>query len=557
MAKNICPHCSNREPLSSFHCRKCGTTLLVSSQGAVSFWLLGEIELREANELARQVGMALGVPVVIQPGRLDPKPSERPHWNGRSGNVVLNQLSRRDTPGTLTNVALVADNITYGAGAEWIFGYAYTGWPASCLSFHPLKWDTPDFPTFIHRARSVCLHEIGHNLDLPDHAYNGSIDCCMVGGIPDVGRGSMASYPSTFCQPCLKLAKERLRAFAEERTGMFKPQPGVSFTNRYELVDRAGEGGMGSVWKARDHQMKQDVALKFVAGSRFNGGAQVFLQEEAAKVRRLAHPNIIRVFDLVRDGGVGAVVMDWMPGSDLDNLRRQQPDGFFDHGALTAWVDQLCSALAYTHRQGLIHQDLKPGNCLIDKTGHLILADFGLSRVPVTGVGGSGDTRVFHTRGKGTPGFSAPEQFAGAPPVVTHDVYAFGATLYRLLTGVVPREGLPFRARQPAPPCLQILRARRNPLRPAVPDTWLSIIRECLNLNPSARPQSMEEIAQRLSAGQPHTVSLASAPIPVQTIMSESSAKSSSPLLFTSPAPPVPKTHFQFRLGRWRFVVQS
>lgn len=549
MAKNICPHCSNREPLSSFRCRKCGTTLLVSSQGAVSFWLLGEIDLREANELARQVGMALGVPVVIQPGRLDPKPSERPDWNGRSGTVVLNQLIRRDTPGTLTNVALVADNIVPSRDYNFLFGYAYVGWPAACMSFHPLKQDAPDFETLMRRARSICLHEIGHNLDLPDHAYSEGIDCCMVGEVAFDSLSTVDSYSSKFCRSCLQVAQERLRAFADERADTFKPQPGASFAHRYELVDRAGEGGMGSVWKAFDHHMKQDVALKFVAGPRFNGGAQVFLQEEAAKVRRLAHPHIIRVFDLVRDGGVGAVIMDWIPGQDLENLRRQQPDGFFDPEALTIWVNQLCSALAYTHRQGIVHQDLKPGNCLIDQSGHLILADFGLSRGPVTGAGGTGDTRVFHTRGKGTPGFSAPEQFAGAPPAVTHDVYAFGATLYRLLSGHV----LPFGFRLPEPPDVQAIRQQKNPRRPAVPEAWLSVIGQCLDRTPSARPQSMEEIAERLRMDQ-RTIHV---PASVPVIMSESVTMSSPPLSSTTSEPPTSRIYFQFRLGRFRFVVQS
>ena len=160
-------------------CRKCGTELVVPSHGAISLWLLGDVERAGAYELARRVGHALGIPVVVQPGQLDPRPSERPLWRGRSGTAILNQLLRRHRPGTLTNLAVAADSVVSCAEENWLFGFAYVDWPAACLSLASLAGDCPERERFLRRAKSIVLHEIGHNLSLPDHRQAG-VDCCMV-----------------------------------------------------------------------------------------------------------------------------------------------------------------------------------------------------------------------------------------------------------------------------------------------------------------------------------------------------------------------------------------
>ena len=262
---NICPNCENREPHEQWTCRKCGTTLRVSSYGAIAFGILGEIPIREVNDLAKSVEMALGVPVRVQPGRLDPRPSVRPKWKGRSGNAILNQLLERDFPGTLTHVAIAADNVVSDAATNWLFGYAYVGWQAAVLSFYPLKGDSPDSDTLVRRARSVCLHEIGHNLDLPDHPMQYGTDCCMIGEVSAAGLYSPEAYPSVFCPTCKVTAKDRLKAFAHVQGFSFKPGKGKVFSQRYELLEQLGEDGMGMVWKAHDLNMGQDVVLKFVA----------------------------------------------------------------------------------------------------------------------------------------------------------------------------------------------------------------------------------------------------------------------------------------------------
>jgi eukaryotic-like serine/threonine-protein kinase len=146
--------------------------------------------------------------------------------------------------------------------------------------------------------------------------------------------------------------------------------------------------------------------------------------------------------------------------------------------------------LDHAHRQGVVHQDVKPHNCLIDRSGKLVLADFGLSRPSTYRIG---LTAVFHTRGMGTPGFSAPEQFTGSTPCPAHDVYAFGATLFYLLTGTnivsVTEAAGGF-------PDLNALRSGRNRRAAPVDAAWQEAIRRCLMHTPRRRPRSMAETAK-------------------------------------------------------------
>jgi predicted Zn-dependent protease len=315
---NICSNCAKSQPISFPRCVQCHTPMLTPSLGSLAFWLLGDVDRTVASELARRVvGQALGVPVTIQPARLDPRPSERPTWNGRSGTVILNQLLRRNEPGCLTNVALVGDNLVSCANDNWLFGYAYVGWAAACMSFDPLQVDNPDFERLMHRAKSICLHEIGHTLGLADHTYENGPDCCMLGEVSMDSLFLTDSYSSDFCGDCLRAARKALYAFGESiQSNRFVPGEGSLFSSgRYELRSFVGQGGMGTVWKAKDLHLDQDVALKFVAKSVFDGPGEVRLRDEAAKARRLSHPNIVRVFDFIRESAAslwtGSMVRTW------------------------------------------------------------------------------------------------------------------------------------------------------------------------------------------------------------------------------------------------------
>lgn len=452
-----------------------------------------------ASELARRVGQSLGVPVTIQPARLDPRQSERPNWNGRSGTAVLNQLLRRNEPGCLTNVALMADNLVSCATDNWLFGYAYVGWAAACMSFKPLRTDGPDFERLMHRAKSICLHEIGHTLGLTDHTYESGLNCCMLGDVSMDSLFLTDAYSSDFCSDCLKAARQALQEFGRSiGSNRFLPEEGSLFSGRYELRSFVGQGGMGTVWKAKDLHLDQDVALKFVATSAFDGPGEVRLLGEAAKARRLSHPNIVRVFDFVREAGVGCLVMDWIDGEDLESLRRSRPSSVFHPDEIRGWIAQLCAALEAAHAQGIIHQDIKPGNCLIGPGNGLTVLDFGIARFEAQLVGAV----VHSTRssGQGTPGFSAPEQFATGVPDVSQDVYALGATIYSLLAGRPPRIGSTAHGHRLTGNLIPMNQVRRaiDSRMVLVPPDWETTITRCLALDPKARPGSVSAVLQGL-----------------------------------------------------------
>lgn len=206
----------------------------------------------------------------------------------------------------------------------------------------------------------------------------------------------------------------------------------------YLLLAAVGQGGMGVVWKAWDRALERTVAIKFL---RHAASPRPFDQErflrEARLLARLSHPHIVRVLGLgVRDGAP-YVVMEWVgPESLLDRLRA----GPCPPAEAVPLLLDIADALAYAHRQGILHRDVKPSNILLEPGGAGAarpgpkLIDFGLARDIFTAVG------VLTEAGLGTPAYAAPEQARGDSPRLgpACDVFGLGATLYHVLAGRAP-----------------------------------------------------------------------------------------------------------------------
>jgi serine/threonine protein kinase len=222
------------------------------------------------------------------------------------------------------------------------------------------------------------------------------------------------------------------------------------------------------------------------------------LLAEAAKARRLSHPNIVRVSDFVREAGVGCLIMDWIDGEDLDRVRKSRKALVFNPDEIRDWISQLCSALATAHGQGIIHQDIKPGNCLIGTDQSLTVLDFGIARFESTHIGSGLQSTGFG--GYGTLGFSAPEQLKSRDPDISQDIYALGATIYSLLTGRPPRTNFLSNALRVDAPLEPINKVRRSIDRrlAQVPATWERVLEKCLSLDPKERPKSATAVAQAL-----------------------------------------------------------
>ena len=190
---------------------------------------------------------------------------------------------------------------------------------------------------------------------------------------------------------------------------------------------------MGAVFRARDRRHARDVALKVVSPEL--AGDPVFeerFDREARTLGQLDHPNIVRVFDSGRRGPWLFLVMEYVDGVDL---RRWMDLGDFDADAALRLLPALCEALRHAHERGVVHRDVKPENILIDQSGAVKLADFGLAKLA-----GEADWGVTRTnQALGTLHYMAPEQLEGASSVDHRaDIFSLGVVVYEMLTGQLP-----------------------------------------------------------------------------------------------------------------------
>jgi eukaryotic-like serine/threonine-protein kinase len=211
-----------------------------------------------------------------------------------------------------------------------------------------------------------------------------------------------------------------------------QPAPGRVVAGRYEIRARLGAGGMGSVWRAYDRELEEEVALKVLLPERLHDLAMLEnLRREVKLARRITHPNVCRVFDYGEDDDLHFLTMELIEGR---TLRALLAAGALDaEGALTA-LQQVVEGLAAVHAQGIIHRDLKPENVIVRSTGQAVVADFGLARAPLADQGATGEVA-------GTPAYMSPEQLRGDPLDARSDIFSLGLLAFEMLTGRSPFEG--------------------------------------------------------------------------------------------------------------------
>lgn len=209
---------------------------------------------------------------------------------------------------------------------------------------------------------------------------------------------------------------------------------GITLHQRYQIEQLLGQGGMGAVYSAVDHQNGARVAIKenYVASQ----AAYKQFEREASMLAHLSHPNLPRVTDYFISSQLQYLVMDFVEGSDLASILSQYR--VLPEKQVLPWIGQICNALSYLHRQSppVIHRDIKPANIKIGSNGHVMLVDFGIAKFY--------DAKFSTTAGAKavTPGYSPPEQYGNGRTDNRSDIYALGATLYHLLTGQRPPDSL-------------------------------------------------------------------------------------------------------------------
>src|SRR5213594_3642770 len=231
--------------------------------------------------------------------------------------------------------------------------------------------------------------------------------------------------------------------------------PETILQGRYRIVRQLGQGGMGAVYEAVDQRLDTVVALKETLFTDEKLREQ--FEREARLLARMHHPALPRVSDHFNEGDGQFLVMQYIAGEDFYEMltRRNSP---FSQAEVLRWGDQLCDALDYLHTQDpqIIHRDIKPQNLKLTARGQMILLDFGLAK------GQAGGVSVVTTSASifgYTPNYAPLEQIQGLGTDARSDIYALGATLYHLLTGVKPPDALSRAA--------ALISEKPNPLKPA------------------------------------------------------------------------------------------
>jgi tRNA A-37 threonylcarbamoyl transferase component Bud32 len=250
---------------------------------------------------------------------------------------------------------------------------------------------------------------------------------------------------------------------------------------RYRVVRAIGAGAMGQVFEGFDPAIERRVAIKTIRMAALSDEMvaefQARFRAEMRAAGRLAHPNIVGLFDAGQDDGLAYIVMEFVDGEDLK--QRLDRGDVFTPAQAVEMLRQLLDAVSTAHARGIVHRDIKPANILLQRQGLLKLADFGIARLQ------GGDAT--HTRGGvvGTVRYASPEQISGDPVDGRSDLFSCGVVLYRLLTGSPPFDG---------PSEIAVMRAvlhdeppAPSTLNPALPRALDAIVLRALAKRPEAR----------------------------------------------------------------------
>jgi serine/threonine-protein kinase len=272
--------------------------------------------------------------------------------------------------------------------------------------------------------------------------------------------------------------------------------PGALLGARFEILSVLGSGGMGIVYKARDRELDDMVALKMLQRDLWGDRTQLDrLKSELKLARKITHPNVLRTYDFGEIGGVPYISMEYVRGVTLrymlDQTRR------LPYSAGLRLAKQLCSGLAAAHSVGVLHRDIKPENLILESTGNAKLMDFGIAR-PIDRIT-PGQTQAGFV--VGTPQYLAPEILEGREADFRSDIYSCGIVLYELFAGTLPFN---------APTAMEILvkHLREEPEPPSarwkeIPPALEAAILRCLKKDPDQRYRAVAELLQdleRLSA---------------------------------------------------------
>lgn len=267
---------------------------------------------------------------------------------------------------------------------------------------------------------------------------------------------------------------------------------GSRLGGRFQILSVLGKGGMGVVYKARDLELDDVVAIKMLRSEALADGDQLErLKSEIKLARRITHPNVLRTFDFGEINGLPFISMEYVRGMTLRFLLEQSDR--IPYSAALRIARQLCAGLQAAHEVGVLHRDIKPENLILEASGNAKLMDFGIARPIRRQAPGSTDPGMY----VGTPAYSAPEQLSGQDVDHRADIFASGVLMCELFCG-----GLPFAGNSTVEIYMNQMQFEPKSPRemwPQIPPALEALIRRCIQRSVNDRFQSAAELGAALS----------------------------------------------------------